>query len=196
MAHLITGKAGYAHVTAADEAKINKALYGNLEAAINYGNNLAISLPSSNKVQIRDGVYYMQGRWIDVPAAEDLILENGNSGLNRRDLVILRYTANSETGVETAELAIKKGIASSAPQDPVLTTGDIDSGALVNEVALYRIPFTGINVGMPVKLFRTMMIRADVDGAGNNIASTYAKKSDLGTKITASLSGTTLTLNF
>ena len=52
MAHLITGRAGYAHVTAADEAKINKAIYGNTEAAINYGNNLAITLPSGNAVNI------------------------------------------------------------------------------------------------------------------------------------------------
>ena len=83
MVHLITGRAGYAHVTAADEAKINKAIYGNAEAAIVYGNNLAISIPSGNTVSIDTGVFYMQGRWIDIPTAEQLTLENGNAGLDR-----------------------------------------------------------------------------------------------------------------
>lgn len=197
MAHLITGRAGYAHVTAADEAKINKALYGNLEAAIDYGNNFAITLPSSNTVGIDTGVFCMQGRWIDIPVAETLTLENGNSGLNRNDLVVLRYSANSDTGVETAELAVKKGTAAASAVDPELEQGDIDGGALVNEVALYRIPISGINVGTPVKLFSMMHIRAEVDAKGNNIAdtyatkkeveNTYAKKSALGDQITVTV---------
>lgn len=204
MTHLITGRAGYAHVTAADEAKINKAIYGNTEAAIDYGNNLAITLPSSNTVNIDTGVFYMQGRWIDVPVAETLTLENGNSGLNRNDLVVMRYSADSGTGVETAKLAIVKGTAASSAADPELAQGDIDNGALINEVALYRIPITGINVGTPVKLFKTMSIRAEVDGEGNNIANTYAtkkdvedtyaKKSALGDQIKITVSGSKCTI--
>lgn len=195
MTHLITGRAGHAHVTAADEAKINKALYGNTEAAISYGDNFAIALPSSNVVSIGTGLFYMQGRWIDIPATENLTLENGNSGLNRNDLIVLRYTAESSTGVEQAELAIVKGTAASTATDPALTQGDIDSGALTNEVALYRIPFTGINVGTPVKLFKTMAIRAEVDSEGNNIASTYAKKTDLGDQIKITVSGSKCTIS-
>lgn len=187
MAHLITGRAGYAHVTAADEAKISKALYGSVEAAITYGNNFAITLPNSNEVNIDTGVFFMQGRWIDIPVAESLTLENGNSGLNRNDLVVLRYVADADTGVESAELAIVKGTAAAAAQDPELAQGDIDGGALVNEVALYRIPLTGINVGTPVKLFGTMQIRAEVDGSGNVIADTYAKKTDLGDQVTVTV---------
>lgn len=159
MVHLITGRAGYAHVTAADEAKINKAMYGNIEGAVDYGNNLAISMPSGNSVVIDTGLICMQGRWIDIPAAETLTIENGNAGLNRNDLVVLRYKADTENGVETAELAIKKGTAAAVAVDPELVTGDIDSGALINEMALYRIPLTGINAGEPVKLFETMHVR-------------------------------------
>lgn len=189
MAHLITGRAGRAHVTAADEAKINKALYGDTEAAINYGNNFAVTLPSGNEVTIDTGVFYMQGRWIDVPVAETLTLENGNSGLNRNDLIVLRYSADSDTGVENAELAIVKGTAATTATDPALKQGNIDGGALINEVALYRIPLSGINVGTPVKLFETMSIRAVVDGEGNDIAKTYAKKTDLGDQIKITVSG-------
>ena len=61
--------------------------------------------------------------------------------------------------METAELAIKKGTAAAVAVDPELVTGDIDSGALINEMALYRIPLTGINAGEPVKLFETMYVR-------------------------------------
>lgn len=195
MAHLITGRAGYAHVTAADEAKINKSLYGNMEAVINQGNNLAITMPSSNTLGIDTGLIYMQGRWIDIPVAETLNYENGNSGLNRNDLVVLRYNADSETGVETAELAVKKGTAAAVAVDPELATGDIDGGALINEMPLYRIPLTGINAGNPVKLFNTMSIRAEADGEGNNIADTYAKKAALGDQIKITVSGSKCTIS-
>lgn len=155
MVHLITGHAGSAHVKAADEAKINQAVYGKGSGAFNYGNNLAITIPNSNQVKIADGLFYMQGRWIDVASTETLTLESGTAGTNRNDLVVIRYSASS-TGVETALLAIKKGTAGANPADPALTTGSIDGGDLVHEVALYRIPITGINVGAPVKLFETL----------------------------------------
>lgn len=161
MAHLITGHAGEAHVKASDEAKINKALYGDMEAAVTHGNNLAITLPSGNVVQIDTGMFYMQGRWIDVPVPETLSLENGVAGMNRNDLVILRYTKDSDSSVETAELAIKKGASvSGTAADPALETGQIDSGVTINEVALYRIPVTGISIGEPVQLFELVQMDA------------------------------------
>ena len=156
MAHLITGRAGYAHVTAADEAKINKALYGDADAVADYGNNLAATMPSGNNIVIDTGFVYMQGRWIDVPAAETLTYDNGNAGLNRNDLVVMRYSADPDTGVETAELVIKKGTAAAEAVDPELEIGDIDGGALVNEMPLYRISLTGIHVSAPVRVFKTM----------------------------------------
>jgi hypothetical protein len=194
MAHLITGRAGYAHVTAADEAKINKALYGDTEAVVKYGNNLAITMPSSNTVVIDTGLIYMQGRWIDIPSAESLSYENGNAGMNRRDLVVLQYSADPDTGVETAKLIIKKGTPSAEATDPELTTGDIDNGALVNEMPLYRISLTGINAGDPEKLFKVMYVRADVDSNGNIIPDTYAKKTELGDQIKIVVSGTKCTI--
>lgn len=198
MVHLITGHAGQAHVKASDEAKINKAIYGNIEAAIEYGNNLKVTIPNSNNVKIDTGIFYMQGRIIDVTAAEMLTIENGSAGLNRNDLVIMQYTRNSGTGVETAELKIKKGTAAVTAVDPALTTGDIDT-VLVNEVALYRIPLTGINIGTPVKLFKNLQIRAAVNMEGKPIPETYSKAeidNKIGTKITARMDGNTLYLTF
>lgn len=181
MAHLITGHAGKAHVKASDEARINKALYGNIEVAVDFGNNLAITLPSNNSVQIDTGLFYMQGRWIDIPAPEIVTFENGVAGMNRNDLVVLRYEMDSDSSVETAELVVKKGDSvSGIAADPELETGQIDSGALVNEVPLYRIPISSINIGEPVQLFEVKQINLD----------TYARKTELngavlqGTKIT------------
>ena len=173
MAHLITGHAGKAHVKASDEARINKALYGNIEVAVDFGNNLAITLPSNNSVQIDTGLFYMQGRWIDIPAPEIVTFENGVADMNRNDLVVLRYEMDSDSSVETAELVVKKGDSVSGDAaDPELETGQIDSGALVNEVPLYRIPISGINIGEPVQLFEIYQINV----------SNYATKSDLAEK--------------
>ncbi len=170
MVHLITGHAGRAHVKASDEARINKALYGTGEGAVNYGNNLAITLPSNNSVQIDTGMFYMQGRWIDIQTPEVVSFDNGIAEMNRNDLVILRYTMDTHTSVETAEVVIKKGSSvSGEATDPELETGDIDAGVLVNEVPLYRIPLNGINIGEPVKLFGSLEIQLDF----------YAKKASV-----------------
>lgn len=170
MAHLITGHAGKAHVKASDEARINKALYGNIEAVVDYGNNLAATMLSSNTVQIDTGLFYMQGRWIDIPIPESLTFDNGIAGMNRNDLVVLRYLMDSDTSIETAEFAIKKGSSTSGEAaDPGLDAGDIDSGVLINEVPLYRIPLTGINIGEPVRLFKAAQISV----------STYATKEEI-----------------
>lgn len=174
MVHLITGHAGKAHVKASDEAKINKALYGDAEAAVDYGNNFAITLPSNNAVQIDTGLFYMQGRWIDIPAPESVPFDNGVADMNRNDLVVFRYSMDPDTSVEVVDLVIKKGTSTSGTaEDPALETGLIDSGALVNEVPLYRIPISGINIGEPVRLFD--MIQVNIREMQQGIFDTLAE---------------------
>ena len=100
----------------------------------------------------------MQGRHIRIEAGEtvNLTLENGTQGQYRNDLVVCRYTKEA-SGVEKAELAVIKGTpATSNPEDPAYTAGDIQAGDLLAEMPLYRIPLDGITVGTPVQLFTVL----------------------------------------
>jgi hypothetical protein len=155
--HLVTGYAGYEHVTAVDQAAFNIAMFGSEQWVINKGKKLSASVVSSNKIRVKDGEIYMQGRFIRLNPGEyvDLAIENGKSGYMRNDLIVARYTKNAETGVEEVNLAVIKGTAvTSDPADPTYTNGNIVDGKdFKNEMPLYRVPIDGLNVQDLVPLF-------------------------------------------
>lgn len=195
MVNLITGHRGTAHITAADAASINKALYGNKSAVVEFENNLSITLLSSNEAAIGTGLYYMQGRWIRVESSETISFDNGEVGYNRNDIVAMQYSQDASTGIEEAKIVIVKGNSvTGTATDPELISGDIDNGDILNQQALYRIPITGINVGTPIPMFATMKLSAEYDADGNKISDTYAKKTELGDQIKIVVSGTKCTI--
>lgn len=195
MVNLITGHRGTAHITAADAASINKALYGNKSAVVEFENNLSITLLSSNEAAIGTGLYYMQGRWIRVESSETISFDNGEVGYNRNDIVAMQYSQDASTGIEEAKIVIVKGNSvTGTATDPELIAGDIDNGDILNQQALYRIPITGINVGTPIPMFATMKLSAEYDADGNKISDTYAKKTELGDQIKIVVSGTKCTI--
>ena len=155
--HLVTGYAGKQHVTSADQGVFNAAIFGDGQFVFDRGNKLAASVVTNNLIRITDGDIYMQGRHIRLneDTYVDLAIENGAQGMLRNDLIVVRYTKDAVTGVEDANLVVIKGTAASSNQvDPAYTVGDIITGhALVNDMPLYRIPLTGLNVGTPVALF-------------------------------------------
>lgn len=153
--HLVTGHANLAHVTAADAGSLNIGLVDAGRYVLNIGKKFACTATTNNNLRIEDGDILMQGRHIRIEAGEtvNLTLENGTQGQYRNDLVVCRYTKEA-SGVEKAELAVVKGTpATSNPEDPPYTAGDIQGGDLLAEMPLYRIPLDGITVGTPVQLF-------------------------------------------
>ena len=155
--HLITGYAGQEHVTSADQGAYNMGTYGEGEFVLDRGNKLAATVASNNSITIADGEAMMQGRFIKLPVGttESVAIDNGTSGMKRKDLIVLRYTKDANTGVETVAFAVKKGTPSSGtPSDPSVTTGDItDGNDLVNEMKLYRVNLDGINIASLDTLF-------------------------------------------
>lgn len=155
--HLVTGFAGKPHVTAADHASLFEAAFRSGQFVMNSGNNFKAALISANQVRISDGEMIMQGRFVRInPAAyEDVAIENGAQGYFRNDLIVMRYTRDADTGIESIGLVSIKGQAvATDPADPQYQVGDInDGGSLINDFPLYRIPLDGLNVGDPVALF-------------------------------------------
>lgn len=141
--HLVTGYAGEAHVTAADQASMYAALFGG-DYVLDRGNKLSASFGGNNKIRVLDGDLVMQGRHVRLEAPLDLTIENGAQGSNRNDLIVARYSQGGG-GVEECNLIVIKGTA---------TTGTAsDPGHTAADMPLYRIPLSGLNIGAPVQLF-------------------------------------------
>lgn len=182
--HLITGKAGYEHVKAADHAALHAAIMGGGEFVLEGGEQFACQVISNNKVRIFDGEAMMQGRHIriDRNTYEETTHENGAQGYKRIDLIVLTYTMSELTGVETVTLDVIKGTpAENNPSVPEYVTGDIlNNGEQKNQMPLYQIPFDGLSIGEPVKLFSTVptleTMKKEVD------AEVDAKKEELDEK--------------
>lgn len=155
--HLITGYAGEAHVTAADQGSLHAALFGKESYVLDRGSKLAATIASNNKITIADGDIMMQGRHARIAEGStvDLTIENGTQGNLRNDLLVARYTKNSSTGVEAVNLVVIKGTpAASSPADPAYTVGDIINDHVAQaDMPLYRVKLNGLTVQSVTALF-------------------------------------------
>lgn len=157
--HLVTGYAGYEHVTAADQGAFNVAMLGSGQFVIDNGNKLAASVVTNNTIRVTDGDIYMQGRYIRLNEGTfvDLTIDNGAQGKKRNDLIVARYTKDAMSGVEEVNLVVIKGTdatGTSNPVDPAYNSGNIiDGKASLNDMPLYRVPIDGLNVQTLVPLF-------------------------------------------
>lgn len=158
--HLVTGKAGFEHVKASDHGALHAAIMGGGEFVLEGGEQFACQVISNNKVRIFDGEALMQGRHIriDRNTYEETTHDNGVQGYKRIDLIVFTYTKDEGTGVEDVNVEVIKGTPSeSSPAVPSYVTGDIlNNGELKNQMPLYKIPFDGLSIGEPVKMFTTV----------------------------------------
>lgn len=154
---LVTGYKGTAHITAEDVGAFNAGIFGSGEYVLNSGNKFSASLTSNNTVKILDGDLMMQGRHVTLKkdTFEEVTIENGESGMNRIDLIVARYTKDSNTGVENVEFAVVKGTPTSGTATaPECTTGDILSGdCTLHEMPLYKVSLSGLTAGNPEAMF-------------------------------------------
>lgn len=158
--HLVTGYANKEHIKSADQGSFNAAVLGEGEFVLERGNKFAHTIISNNIVRIKDGDILMQGRHIrlDDSTYIDLEFDNGQQGYKRNDLIVVRYTKDSASGIEETSLVVLKGTPTTGePSDPTHQTGDIIyDHALVNEMPLYRVPFDGLNIQNLVCLFEVL----------------------------------------
>ena len=156
---LITGHAGSAHISAADDGWYNVGVVGSGKYVLDTGTQFACNVQSANLVTIGIGDALFEGRHVRVSATENVALDNGAQGVNRNDLICIKYEYNSSTSVESASLAVIKGTTSSGtPSDPTIPSGSILNGATAAYMPLWRIPISGITVGTPVKMYGNVVV--------------------------------------
>ena len=148
--HLVTGHKGEAHITAEDHGAFNASVFGNVDAILSIGRMFEARQAADNKVEIFDGELVMQGRHVRIKrnTSEEVKIESGVYGVNRNDMIVVRYTKDAASGTENVEFAVLKGVETTGTAtDPTPTTGDILSEAcLLHEMPLYRVKLYGLNI--------------------------------------------------
>ena len=133
------------------------SVFGAGRYVVNQGDNLAATMGSANSITIGTGACFVDGRYFRVTVAETLTIDSGAQGVNRIDLVGVKYEYDNGTGIETGSLAVVKGTAvAGTPSAPTYTDGDILAGATEAFFPLYSIEITNITPATPTRLFKLM----------------------------------------
>ncbi len=155
--HIVTGYRGESHVSSADIGSFNAAIFGTGQYVLDRGSKFSTITVSNNKIRVSDGDILMQGRHIRLNEGSyvDLTIDNGQADYKRNDLIVARYTKDSSSGVEDANLVVIKGTpAADSPSDPAHTSGDIiNNHVFLADMPLYRVPIDGLTVKDLVPLF-------------------------------------------
>lgn len=146
---LVTGRAGTPHITSQQDRQRNQGTFGNGAYILKTGNQLAPVVQSSNKIQIKDGALMFQGALfsVKVGTVDEVTIANGSQGMQRKDLIVTRYTYDAGENVESAAWAVIQGTpAASNPVTPEYTEGDIQAGDTTVECPVFIVTLDGINI--------------------------------------------------
>lgn len=147
---IIAGYVGEPHVTSQQERNTNIGIFGSNAHIIGGVNSeLEATVVSANLVEISDGMIVCEGCTAEIPRGtnDSLVIENGEQGMKRIDLIVARYTKNDNTAAESMELAVIKGTsAASDPIAPSYNTGTIADGDSPVDFPIYRVNLNGISI--------------------------------------------------
>ena len=186
--NIITGYRGEAHITSSQDRAGNQGSYGTGSYVLDVGNKLAATISSSTQVRIADGAICHQGCLANIDAGtyDAVTINNGAQGVNRIDLIVARYTKNSETSVESIDLVVIQGTSvSGTPSAPAYRTGNIQNGDSPVDMPLYQVRLTGVTLSSVTKVFNTVKTQAELQ----------ADVSTLNGKTTAESFGSRVTAN-
>ena len=146
---LVTGRAGSPHITSQQDRQKHQGIWGDGAYILATGNQLEPQVQSSNKILIKDGALMFQGALfsVKVGTTDEITINNGNQGMQRKDLVVARYTYDSAEQKESAEWVVIQGEpAASNPVAPSSTSGDIQEGDTTVDCPFMIVNLDGINV--------------------------------------------------
>ena len=146
---LITGQGSTDHIGSEDIGEYQAYTFG---TGCYVFNGCECTVVDSNTVRIAKGMMLVEGRHVRVKGSEDLKIQSGSTGLKRNDLIVVRYTRDSNR-IEDAPLAVIPGTATEgAATDPSYVQGSVLAEDSAADFPLYRIPIDGLTVGDPVLL--------------------------------------------
>lgn len=154
-------------VSAEIDAYLHHLTFG-YDGVFSFGNKLVAEIVTNNLIKIKDGLIINQGRFIRIvpDSYEEIMIENGVSGVNRTDLIVLHFETDGIN--ETMDIRVLKGPEGGA--EPEAVTGDTFTGSTVNEMPLYAVHIEGINIVSIEKRFNYILSLKDLNDAIIRIA--------------------------
>ncbi len=154
---LVTGYTGTKHVSAQDDS-IRNVMLGefNGRGVFPVFNKFEATAVTANEVRVSSGYGINQGRLfkIDRNDYDSCTIENGAAGYKRVDLIVARYLKDEQTGIESCELVVIKGTPNAdAYVDPTYTTGNLLTGALQDDMPMYRVKINGVAIEAVERMF-------------------------------------------
>lgn len=192
MANLITGYRGTEHVTAADVGSYNAATIGSGKYVFNSGQSFKAEIVSNNLVRVYDGDMLNQGRHIRIDTGdyEDAEIATGLVDTYRNDLIVMRYTKDTESQVESANITVIQGVSGDTAVDPTYISDDILNGAEVDDVPLYRVKLEGLSIVKVEALFEvTDSVMALIASLKFDLTNQSKQINELNTNLTKQLDG-------
>lgn len=164
---IVSGRTGSPHVTSQQFRQMLEGILGQDSYILTSGENLKPELSSNNLLKIRSGMMCHHGciSCVEIGTYDEVTLTNGSHGMQRIDLVVNRYTRNTETEVEKCEWKVITGTAkASSPAVPTYTKGNRQEGDLVDECPVFEIHYNGINVTEVKSLLSVAGSLAELNG--------------------------------
>lgn len=164
---------GVAHISASMIRDHNLSLYGDNDCVLPVGNKFSYEVVDNNTIRISDGMAIIGGAraTIEYGQTETAIIENGVSGYKRNDIIVIEYSKDNETLIESASVKVVKGSIGSSGVDPTLVTGDVRAGATAKQMALYRVRINGLSIEGVDTLWDSAVFPVTAGGTGATTAS-------------------------
>lgn len=165
---IITGKTATEHVNSEDDRGLYAGIFGSGSYVLNTGTKLQASIESSTTIRINSGDLVHQGCHARIPYSEydEVTIDAGTTGYKRIDLIVARYEKNA--GLESMSLvAIKGQPATSDPVAPDYNHGNIQQGANISDMPLYKVTLDGVNIESVTPIFEAWTIGSYIYPVGS-----------------------------
>lgn len=136
------------HIYAEDDAAVFQSIFGG-DGILSVGSRFKTEIKTNNLVRINDGVLCVGGHLGRIKYAdyEDCVIENGETGYNRNDLIIGSFSNNGEHTIDEMKIEVLKGKATTGTaEDPVVMQGDLYQGEQLRQVPIVRVKLEGLNI--------------------------------------------------
>ena len=136
------------HIYAEDDAAVFQSIFGG-DGILSVGSRFKTEVKTNNLVRLNDGVLCVGGHLGRIKYAdyEDCVIENGETGYNRNDLIIGSFSNNGEHTIDEMKIEVLKGkVTTGTAEDPVVTQGDLYEGEQLRQVPIARVKLEGLNI--------------------------------------------------
>lgn len=136
------------HIYAEDDAAVFQSIFGG-DGILSVGSRFKTEVKTNNLVRLNDGVLCVGGHLGRIKYAdyEDCVIENGETGYNRNDLIIGSFSNNGEHTIDEMKIEVLKGkVTTGIAEDPVVTQGDLYQGEQLRQVPIARVKLEGLNI--------------------------------------------------